>query len=177
MKKILLTQGKFALVDDEDFELLNQYKWRIQKDYNTFYAVRWQAKKENIIYKRKLIRMHREIMEIEMRRKLESNEHIHHINENGLDNCICNLQIVTQSEHQRLSKKYKNCTTSSQYKGVIWSKKNKIWRASICIDKKTKHLGNFKNELDAAIAYDQFVLSYFGEKFRPGLNFPNEDYK
>ena len=55
MKRIRLTQGQFALIDNEDYEFLNQWKWFAQKNYNTFYAGR-KSNKGNIIY------MHRVIM-------------------------------------------------------------------------------------------------------------------
>jgi hypothetical protein len=52
MKEIILTQRKIALVDDEDYEYLAQWKWRAVKGTSTWYAVRG---KEGI-------RIHREIM-------------------------------------------------------------------------------------------------------------------
>ena len=55
MKQIPLTQGKFALVDDEDFEYLNQFKWCALKRPHTFYAVRNLPNGKG---KQKLIGMH-----------------------------------------------------------------------------------------------------------------------
>ena len=59
MKQIALTQNKFALVDDDMFEELNQHKWHAQKNVNTFYAVR-NVRLEN--GKQTLIQMHRQIL-------------------------------------------------------------------------------------------------------------------
>ena len=42
MKQIPLTQGKFALVDDEDYEFLMQWKWCTLRIRNKYYAVRSQ---------------------------------------------------------------------------------------------------------------------------------------
>lgn len=41
MKEIQLTQGKIALIDDEYFDRVNQYKWFAVKANNTFYASTW----------------------------------------------------------------------------------------------------------------------------------------
>ncbi|MFA5238384.1 MAG: hypothetical protein WC476_01575 [Phycisphaerae bacterium] len=70
MKKIPLTQGKFALVDDEDYEWLNQWKWCAHKKENTSYAVRGERKEEYVDRKKKQIQMHRAILENELNRKL-----------------------------------------------------------------------------------------------------------
>ena len=37
-ERILLTQGKYALIDDEDYDFLNQWKWHAFAACNTFYA-------------------------------------------------------------------------------------------------------------------------------------------
>lgn len=164
MKEIKLTQGKVALVDDKNFDWLNQYKWHA----GTYYAqrkiiIQSQNKSKNIKRKLKTISMHREVM----RNKLKDNEEVHHINGNELDNREKNLQVVTRSQHEMLGKKRKDCT--SQYKGVSLDKNNKKWRAQIRLNGKYIHLGRFSDEKKAAKAYDKTAKELFGKFAR--LNF------
>jgi hypothetical protein len=74
---------------------------------------------------------------------------VDHINDNPLDNKLENLQLITQRENS-----YKTQGKwSSKYKGVGWSLEKNKWRSYIRIDGKSKHLGYFKCELAAAVAY------------------------
>lgn len=170
MKEIKLTQGKYALVDDENYDWLNQYKWRIQNNNTTYYARR------NIfiqyLNKRKTIFIHREIMEKKLNRKLESNEQIDHINGDGLDNQEHNLRICVKQQNlfnSKKQKKYNKKKTISRYKGVCWRKDCKKWYTRIMFNGKSIYLGLFKNEKQAAKAYDQKAKELFGEFAR--LNF------
>lgn len=149
MKEIPLKRGKYALVDNEDFERLLKYKWF----YTNGYAMRTGYNEEN---KRSFpIYMHREII------KPTGKKEIDHINGNGLDNRKNNLRICFHAENRRNGMKYKNNT--SGYKGVNWYKKYSKWRAKICVDYKTIHLGYFKNKLKAVWAYDKAAQEYHGE--------------
>lgn len=160
MKKIKLTQGKYAEVDDEDFEWLSQWKWYARNNKNTWYAVRNICKNG----KRKILYMHRVIM------NCPKNKQIDHINHNGLDNRKINLRICTQSKNVMNSRKQKN--TSSRYKGVNYHFILNKWRSTIQINRKYKHLGYYKDEIISAKIYDYKAKELFGEYSY--LNFPNE---
>ncbi len=172
MKKIELTQGKFSLVDDENYNWLNQYKWYANKKGNTYYAkrqitIRSGNKQKNIKQKQKMILMHREIVERKLNRQLRKDEDIDHINGDGLDNTEKNLRICDSSKNGGNRKKQKG--TTSIYKGVCFYKNSKKWMSSIELNQKQKHLGYFNNEIDAAKAYDKAAKELFGEFAR--LNF------
>ena len=148
MKEIYLANNKgIILVDDENYEWLNQYKWTLNAKYaNT---------KIKINNKRKSKYIHRLIM------NEPENMQIDHIDGNGLNNQKNNLRIVTQSQNQMNKISAKN--SSSQYKGVCFVKSRNKWLSSICINKRNYNLGNFKNEEDAARAYNEAAQKYFGE--------------
>ncbi len=167
MKKIILTQNKLTLIDNRNFKWLHQYNWCVSSADNTYYVVRGittqtQNIKENIKQKQKLILMHREIVERKLGRKLNNNEEVDHINGNGLDNREYNLRICNSSQNKMNRKKQKR-KTSSIYKGVSWNRPNKKWTAQLKYKRKKIHLGCFKNEVDAAITYNEAAIKYFGE--------------
>ena len=74
---------------------------------------------------------------------------IDHINGNKVDNRLCNLRLVTNTENLRNSKSHRN----GRLLGCYWNKKDKRWRAQIIIDGKLKYLGNFSTEIEAHEAY------------------------
>ena len=148
MREISLTQGKFALVDDEDFAYLNQWKW---STHSNGYAIR----SEN----RKMVYMHRLIVNA-----LDGMD-IDHINGDGLDNRRSNLRICSHMQNMRNMKSHKD--GSSKYKGVCWHQAAKKWVVSIYVDVNGKgkniHLGLYKKEIDAAIAYNLAAVQYYGK--------------
>jgi HNH endonuclease/AP2 domain len=157
MKEIKLTQGKFAIVDDEDFERVNQYKWCFQQGY----ALRGQwIKGEKIT---KIIGLHRFIM------NPKKDEFIDHINGNGLDNRKENLRIVTKQQNAFNSNK--PITNTSGYKGVSFFRRDKKWRAVIKLNQKYVHIGYFDDKITAAKAYDKKAKELFGNFAK--LNYAN----
>ena len=156
MKTIPLTQGKFAIVDDEDYEELNKYKWHAIKDDHTYYAARTVylggGRKNR---KRRIIQMHRQILQALPEQQID------HKNGNGLNNRRCNIRFCTHSQNQQNQRAQKS--KSSKYKGIYWHKRDKKWATMIQYNKKRIHLGYFDNEIKAAKAYDKKAKELFGE--------------
>jgi hypothetical protein len=155
MKKIPLTQGEFAIVDDADFDWLNQWKWCLVKGAKTFYANRGVGPAKN----RRLVLMHRQILGLS-RHDGKCSDHINH---NGLDNRRNNLRVCSRQQNNRNRKPYPNELNTSKYKGVCWEKRRNKWRVSINISRKQIHVGAFNDEITAAKKYDIAAKKFFGE--------------
>jgi len=153
-KLIPLTKGQFAIVDDEDYDLLMQWKWYLTSDG---YAARNEYTPENKTPRTVL--MHRVIT------MAPKNMDVDHHDTNRLNNCRSNLRIATRSQNCRNSRKARN--KSSQYKGVTWSSRLGKWMAQLNSKTTGKiHLGTFALETDAAQAYDAAARRYYGDYAR-----------
>lgn len=161
-KQIPLTQGLFALVDDEDFEYLNQWKWQAQKHRNTFYATR----KDGVWPNRKEVKMHRVIM------NTPAGVETDHWDGDGLNNRRMNLRVCATNQNQH-NRTRKNANNTSGYKGVTpyrrTDKENK-WKAQLVLNGKLLYLGLYATPEDAARAYDRAAREYFGDF--AATNFP-----
>ena len=153
-KQIPLTQGRFALVDDADYEWLSRFGWYFDR-----YARRSTRQGEF----RGGIRMHREIL------NAPAHMQVDHRNGNRLDNQRSNLRLATATENAR-NKKVRS-GGSSRYKGVHVYRDG--WRAAATIGNTNIYLGYFTDEAEAARAYDNAAREYFGDFAR--LNFPPEE--
>ena len=152
MKRIELTQGQFALVDNEDYEELNKWKWHAYKNrYGGFAAIRNKGKWPH----QQGVSMHRAVM------GYPKGLQVDHRNHNTLDNRKSNLRICTNSQNSMNRVLYEN--TSSQYKGVYRNKNAKKWRTCIEHNGKKIHLGLFTNEVEAAKTYNKAAKELFGE--------------
>lgn len=147
MKLIPLTQGKFAIVDDEDFDLVNRFKWH----YTSLgYAIRNARVGDNYpIY------MHRLIIDA------PSNRQVDHISTDKLDNRKKNLRLATV--HQNRCNRGKTIKNTSGYKGVFLDKRDSTWYSKIKTNGKQIYLGRFKCPEDAAASYAVAARSYHGE--------------
>lgn len=152
-KEIQLTQGKVAIVDDEDYNYLNQWKWLAIKQKNDkFYVARnipVSNKKQSKIW------MHRFIM------NPEKGMVIDHLDGNPLNNQKNNLRICTHAENMRNSNIPKNNT--SGFKGVSFVKKHNTYESSIRINNIKIYLGYYIDPIEAARAYNAAALKYHGE--------------
>ncbi len=158
MKHILLTQGKFAIVDDDMYDYLNQWKWCASKARcgNAWYAMR-----------RPHVKMHHQISG----KQKGSGGEVDHLNGDGLDNRRENLRICSHSANMQNRHSLGKGKTS-KYQGVCWDKHRKRWRAQIGKDEKRITIGRYKNSEDAAKAYDRKALELYGEQAK--LNFPKK---
>jgi hypothetical protein len=153
-RKIPLTQGKYAIVDPEDYERLMQYKWFAKRFKGRFYAGR--------TVKKRTVRMHQAIIG-DVEGKI-----IDHINHNGLDNRKANLRFATMQQNSWNQRKSRG-NYSSRYKGVAWSKSRKKWRTRITLNGRVIFIGHFDDERTAAMAYDARAKELFGDYAAPNL--------
>lgn len=149
-KQIPLTQGKFAIVDDENYDWLSRYKWHAVKNYNNCYAARKIYKDGKWI----TISMHREIL------NPPADMETDHVGHDGLNNRISNLRIATRAENQHNRRSQGH---SSKFKGITWLKNNKKWVSRISFNCGNIYLGCFNSETDAAKAYNEMAKKLFGE--------------
>ncbi len=153
MKKIPLTQGQFALVDDADFAWLSQWKWQARLDKSSgYYAARteWTSKT-----KCRTVRMHRVILGVVLSTVL-----IDHKDHNTLNNQRENLRKATSS--QNTSNRRPQKQSSSKFLGVHYAKNINKWVAQIQKGDVNHRLGSFDNEVEAAKAYNSKAVELHG---------------
>jgi len=146
MKQIPLTQDKFALVDDEDFEELKKFKWSAWRNKKTFYAarkVRDYGRQINIL-------MHRLIMDA------PADMQVDHINGDGLDNRRANLRLVT-SRKNSINRSVRS-TNKTGYSGVYLDKRTNKYTARISL-----HIGSFDSFDEAVTARQKAEDEYYGD--------------
>jgi hypothetical protein len=154
-KTIPLTRGKFAVVDDEDFDELSRYNWHCvtSKKSQTIYAARTATQAERMSGAPKFIKMHRQITMAPPRQRID------HKDGDGLNNRRDNLRFATHQ--QNMFNKSREQRSSAKYKGL--ARHSTGWISSIIVNDKAHHLGIFPTQWAAAIVYNTAALRYFGE--------------
>lgn len=148
-REIPLNNGLVAIVDDEDFEWLSQWRWSAKDG-------RYACRRPGTI--RKHIRMHREIM------RPAPYEEVDHINGNGLDNRRCNLRICVRAENARNIR----ARGAVPYKGVC--ARGRDFQARLRVAGHRFESEMFATPEEAARAYDELARMFHGPFAR--LNFP-----
>lgn len=160
MRKIGLTRGLVALVDDDDYERVSSCNWQANPSYSKsgrflgYYAVARDADGRTIY-------MHREILGV------QPGQLVDHADKDGLNNTRANLRPCTQSLNNANAAMK---VARSGYRGVYPSTRGQRWRARIQVDGKFWSLGSFATPADAGRAYDEAALKAFG--VFATLNFP-----
>lgn len=164
MKTLTLTQGRFAIVDDVDYEWLIQWKWyakkhKLPRGEAIWYAARHGFPRGTTVF------MHRELL---IKSGVIEEFNCDHRDGNGLNNQLSNLRACSKSQNSGNRKK--SIGLSSRFKGVTWHCRDKVWSSRIMVNGIRQNLGSFQDERDAAKAYDRAAISGFGEFAKP--NFP-----
>lgn len=151
MRSIPLSKGFTAIVDDEDYEALAQFRWWATVDGRRAYAVREEGCSK--------IYMHRVIMKAGQGVKVDHRRHS--IKEMIVDNRRCNLRLASDSENGANRGKGFG-RNASVFKGVSRARRQR-WRAAIERGDTSLYLGGFYNEGYAALAYDLAAVRLYGE--------------
>ncbi len=148
MKEIPLTRGKFALIDDEDFELIMRHEWKYTSSKNKHEYARSTG--------RESIRMHSYIM------NCPDGKVVDHRDGNGLNNQKNNLRVCSAIQNSYNTRKSK--AGRNKFKGV--SRRGNKWHTSIGNGKRI-FVGSFSTEREAAEAYNKKAKELFGEFYNP----------
>lgn len=151
--EIPLSQGKVAIIDDEDFDLVSGYNWCAVKGHASWYAVTNIRRDDG---KRGLLLMHRLILGL-----TDRSTHADHADSNGLNNQRSNLRACTHGENMRNSRR--PISNTSGYKGVCFHKLKGKWQAQIRFGGTPKFLGLFDSKEAAYTAYCEAARELHGE--------------
>ena len=138
-----LSNRGFAVVDEDDLEEICRYEWYQHMGYARARTADGEVHMSHVVC------------------PCPEGLEVDHINRNKLDNRKSNLRVVTRSENCANRGSFRN--SSSQYKGVHWSKKTGRWEVSITKDGIQIYVGSFDDEITAASAYNDYARKLWGE--------------
>lgn len=151
--RVPIGRGLFAIVDDEDFELVSNYRWHPHR-----------SRDNALYYASTNVKMHRLVT------KAPLGVMVDHINGDALDNRRCNLRLCTNAQNQQNTRSRGG---TSQYKGVSFIAKAQKWLGSFVYEGERYHCGLFESEQECARAVDKARQEVCGEFAL--LNFPHTD--
>jgi len=159
-RRIKLTRGKYAIVDVDDFERLNRYKWHCTR---CGYAKRAVYKRCDNGRRQVEIYMHKMVC------PAPEGMIVDHINRKSHDNRKANLRVATQKQNV-WNRKFVRKGGKTRYNGIRWDKNREKWQVRLTINGRRESFGYYADEVEAARAYDRIAKKYRGEYAY--LNFP-----
>lgn len=158
-KEVALSKGKVAIVDDEDFDRVSEYRWfyrGLHGRSSVEYAIRtfYRDGKHRTVY------LHRFILDA------PHGVEVDHIDRNGLNNRRSNIRLATRSLNEANKD---HPLGKSGFRGVHPMRSK--WRGQIMVNQVTYRSTYFSDPVDAARWYDEQARKHFGEFAR--LNFPD----
>lgn len=142
MRKIKLTRGQYAIIDDADYDLISQFNWHCSaKGYAERSAHNGETRK-----------MHRVIM------NAPDGMQVDHINRNKLDNRRSNLRLCTNTQNVANTPP----RPGRKYKGISFIESTNRWKAEIYTLGKSRYLGVFNCPKKAALAYNKAAVQKYG---------------
>ena len=151
MKKLALSNWGVTFVDNADYPRLKPFKWFAMKDRRRVYAARAWTNSRGV---KTIQRLHSFL--------LPRVKQVDHKDGDGLNNQRKNLRPARQRQNQQ-GHQNKRTGTSSKFRGVSWHSGAKKWKASIVVRGRSKHIGLFDREIDAAKAWDGASFTYPGK--------------
>jgi hypothetical protein len=152
MVTLPLTQGKVALIDDEDFERVKCFKWYASKNGRSWYAMSWPT----IDGKRRTLCLHRVIT------SCDDGFEVDHINHDGLDNQKHNLRVCKAGDNRKNVRRHRD--SKHPDKCVYWNKDRKYWWITITYNGRRMSLYSYHDRLIAVMCYD-FAAKYLHGQF------------
>jgi len=167
MKKIELSLGKYALVDDSDYDYLSKWKWYAHRKSEscTFYAIRTSYDNLSKITKY----MHRVIAD---KYVTADYEELDHIDRDGLNNQKENLRTCTRGENNANRRNWGKYPKGVSRHVIKYEKKSGIvseyvtYRSRINVKGKSISLGSFKELHEATESYEIALKKYY-----PGISY------
>lgn len=158
MKKYIQLKYGTAIVDEQDFDKIKDYKW------SSIFCGKAKSPYAVSSHFGKIVYMHRIVM------GAKSDQFVDHIDGNGLNNSRENLRFATNSQNNM--NQSKRLDNTSGHKGISWCPDREKYQVYINIDRKRKSLGRYKTLEEAIYVRDRAVKSHYGEYARENSSLP-----
>ena len=153
MREIELNDGYRTVIDDEDYEIVVNHRWRVAKKRDgRIYA--WASIRGHDVY------LHRLLL------GAKSGEYGDHLDGDGLNNQRSNIRLATATQNAANRRKTQRARKSSRFKGVYWWRHAALrsggyWKAQLVVQGRVR-VKYAKTEDTAARLYNEMAREAFG---------------